>query len=110
MAWFYTNGPIPEGLEVCHKCDNPPCCNPADLFLGTHADNMRDAWGKGRLTLLPRMPGEANPAAKLTAAAVAEIRRRLTIGGITGAALGREYGVSKTLICDIKNGKNWKAV
>lgn len=48
LAWFLTNGPIPDGLHVLHSCDNPPCCNPAHLFLGTNADNMKDKARKGR--------------------------------------------------------------
>ncbi len=47
-AWILTKGPIPDGQHVCHTCDNPPCCNPLHLFLGTHRDNMQDAQRKGR--------------------------------------------------------------
>lgn len=48
LAYEWANGPIPKGMSICHHCDNPPCCNPAHLFIGTHKDNVHDAIRKGR--------------------------------------------------------------
>jgi hypothetical protein len=72
VAWELANGPIPEGMWVLHSCDNPPCCNPAHLRLGTPADNAADRDARGR-----RRPprGEANGRAKLSAEDVVDLRR-----------------------------------
>lgn len=48
VAWELTYGPIPPGVQVCHSCDNPPCCNPAHLFLGDNQENVADREAKGR--------------------------------------------------------------
>lgn len=61
IVWQHLNGPIPDGMLVCHTCDNPPCCNIDHLWLGTHADNMRDCIQKGRAAngLIPGMGAAA---------------------------------------------------
>jgi hypothetical protein len=59
-AWELVNGPIPLGLQICHKCDVPPCCNPAHLWLGTQKDNMADCVAKNRISRLGGKPGVGN--------------------------------------------------
>jgi hypothetical protein len=106
VAWELTNGPIPPGLHVLHRCDNPPCCNPAHLFLGTARDNSRDMCQKGRHVSWRGRAPHGN--SKLTPEQVAEIRRRYAAGGITQGALGREFGVSPSNIRFIVHGHTWK--
>lgn len=108
VAWTLFNGDIPEGMSVLHKCDNPPCCNPAHLFLGTDLDNIKDAVGKGRMKVpRPDNRGERCGTSKLNWNAVREIRKRL-LGGEKGNVLAREFGVGGAAISQIKLGRCWR--
>ena len=91
-AWELTYGPIPAGLQVLHRCDNPPCCEPSHLFLGTLADNMRDAAAKGR-TAIQR--GEDHGAHKFTDADVAAMRA-MRSGGALLREVAARFGVEES--------------
>lgn len=95
-------GSIPNGLCVCHRCDNPSCVNPNHLFLGTAADNIRDCVQKGRNFM---RPGVYHPQAKLTESDVIKLR---TCVGISHSELAKQYGVSRQTIGDAISGRNWK--
>lgn len=116
VAYRLAYGPIPEGVLVCHKCDNPNCVRPDHLFLGSHRDNLLDASKKGRLTQLVTMHqphrhwGEVH-ATKLTLIKVREIQekaQRFDYHKTNWAELAREYGVSRGTISDIVMGRRWK--
>jgi hypothetical protein len=95
------NGPIPEGLCVCHTCDNRPCCNISHFFLGTRTENLEDMTAKGR-----RVKGESHGCAKLTEEDVLAIRT----DNRTLEVIAKQYGVSYALISYVRNGKIWKHV
>jgi hypothetical protein len=109
ISWELSNGKIPDGLCVCHKCDNPKCCNPGHLFLGTTKDNTRDMLRKGRGSPPPLHIGEGNPNHKLTKKDVEEIREKRSLG-ITTYALGKEYGVTAANISQVAKNHTWKEV
>lgn len=102
FSWELANGPIPDGLWVLHKCDNPSCVRPKHLFLGTHQDNMKDQAAKGRTTR-----GELDGMAKLTASQVVEIRTLLDRGR-KGVDLARTFSVSIATISRIKHRIRWQ--
>ena len=102
VAWTVTFGDIPDGLFVCHKCDNPPCCNPSHLFLGTRQENFDDMRKKERLVLLS---GENNGRCKLTDQEVLEIRSRYATGHENQKTLAIAFGVSDAHISDLINYK-----
>ena len=99
VSWELTNGPIPEGLEVLHHCDNPPCVRPAHLFLGTQSDNLFDAVKKGRAC---QAVGEERPH-KLTLIQVREILS----SSLIQQDIANKFGVARQTISDIRLGKRW---
>lgn len=97
---------IPNTIHVLHKCDNPKCCRPSHLFTGTHSDNMRDMWAKGRHV---RLNGALNGRAILTEEKVKEIRLKHSLG-MRQIDLAKEYGVNQTNISWIVLRKSWKNI
>jgi hypothetical protein len=95
--------PIPDGMCVLHRCDNPPCVNPKHLFLGTAADNVADMDAKGRRA--PRH-GVFCGHAKLSEEDVREILKYPRTRG-SGVALARMYSVTPAAISAVRKGKNW---
>lgn len=104
-AYMVYVGPIPEGLQVLHHCvpyaDDPACCNPAHLKLGTHAENMHDASLKGQA-----LRGELSPVAKLTADDV-QVLRRLRRDGWKQQELAEAFHISNGHVSLLVRGLAW---
>jgi len=100
VSWEFHNGPIPEGLFVCHKCDVAHCVNPDHLFLGTGKDNMRDCAAKGR--------NKGN--SKITADDALCIRAMYHWSKIGPKEISSEFGCTMSNIWSIILGKSWTKV
>lgn len=107
VAWTLTFGPIPDDLHVLHRCDNPPCCNPKHLFLGTNRDNVDDKVAKGRAGA---PIGEENGKSKLTREKVIEIRRLHAVEGLGYKRIAKRIGVHADTIRAVLNGRTWRNV
>jgi hypothetical protein len=105
LFWEMTYGPIPHGLWVLHRCDNPPCVRPDHLFLGTPQDNHRDMVSKGRVAR-----GTMKPNVKLSPAQITEIRARYASGGLRYKDLAQQFGISICLVGFIVRREKWKHV
>ena len=105
IAYALETGVDPGELYVLHKCDNPPCCNPDHLFLGTQQDNSDDMARKGRSPKNDRK-GSKNSRAVLNLADVTQIKR-LIGQGFTNVAIAPPFGVTHSLISAIRRGKIW---
>lgn len=103
--WFV--GPVAADQVVRHTCDNPPCVNPHHLRVGTHGDNVHDTIARGRKV---QVRGERIGTAKLTVDKVREIRRLAESGELSQRAIGRQFGVSHTVIQGIVRRRFWTHV
>ena len=99
LAWMAANGPIPDGMSVCHSCDTPACMNVGHLFLGTHQDNMRDCAMKGR--------AKSGQGTRHWAVTDGESVKTIRSDPRMGTVIAREYGVGSSLIYSIKARQKW---
>ena len=106
VSWTFANGPIPAGMHVLHRCDNPACVRPGHLFLGTNDDNIADMDAKGRRK---GGVGSRHGSAKLTEADVPKARA-LVASGMTQREAGKLLGVSRWTVGRIVRGKTWRHV
>lgn len=105
IAFFLVKGTIPDGLCVCHTCDNRKCNNAAHLFLGTHQVNIRDRDQKGRHVAFR---GSENTTAKLVEEQVQQIRIHWFVHHTRVEELAAAFGVSDSCIKGIVYGANWR--
>lgn len=106
VAFEIVNGDIPEGMMVLHTCDNTLCCNPAHLYLGNHAQNMRDMVDRQRRKGVAT--GSSNGRSKLTYEQAAEIRALYAASGLSQDKIAARYGVSQFAISAIVRNKRYK--
>lgn len=112
VSWMLHHGPIPKGLGVLHRCDNPPCVRPSHLFLGNQKANWEDMIAKGRGNF---RRGERHPMTGLTDEAVREIRRLHIRGkhshdpGNTSELMNK-FGISRNTVLRVADGVNWRHV
>jgi hypothetical protein len=104
LAWYLTYGDIPEKMSVCHKCDNPPCCNPEHLFLGTKKDNSQDMAEKDRSP-----HGERNGQSRLKEEDVRGIHE-LRLNGWTLDRIGKRYTIGIPSVYKIIVGQRWRRI
>ena len=124
VAWEIERGPIPEGLQVCHHCDNPPCVRIDHLFIGTQVDNMADAKQKGRhahgdshgrhshpeqftAAHLRHQRGSRHPLAKVTLELAERIRSEYAESAIFQKDLAAKHGLGAATVFRILRGDHW---
>ena len=102
ISWQLEHGPIPRGMKILHECDNPPCVKLTHLFLGTQADNVRDATNKGRMA-----KGYQTGKSKVTEDQVREIR---SLEGTNQYELAKRFNITQPTISNIMNRRTWRHI
>jgi hypothetical protein len=102
VSWMINRGPIPRGLWALHACDNPPCVNPDHLWLGTHTDNIKDMWDKGR-----GASAEKNGRTQISTETAKHIKILLGIGTRV-PVICSFLNVTRMTVYAIKDGRSWK--
>lgn len=105
VSWLIHNGPIPNGMQVCHRCDVRLCVRPDHLFLGTNADNARDMAAKGRMW---KQRLVSPPLKKLNRVAALNIALAYAFGKTSQSSLAARYGVHVNTVNSLLNGHNWQ--
>lgn len=103
VSWTFTFGEIPEKMEVCHTCDTPACVKPDHLFLGSHLDNMRDMYAKGRRQAAA---GERHGRSTLTWPVVREIRTRAASGEPI-LRIAKRLGIPRRTVGNVAFRRTW---
>jgi HNH endonuclease len=106
FSWTLHQGPVPDGLCVLHRCDNPPCVNPRHLFLGTKKDNSWDCRMKGRLNTVPFLRRQRSSRVVLTDEHILAIRRSIGASHLIAPL----YGVAASTVRRIRAGCAWSSV
>lgn len=101
LSYAVHKGPIPDGLHICHSCDNPPCVNPSHLRADNAFGNMRDAVERGRLT--PNKPRTPEALALKAIAMIAEEKTPLKV-------IAESLGLSESVVRHIHGGRTWQAI
>lgn len=111
VAWELSNFDIPDGYFVCHACDNPSCCNPKHLMLGSAKANFVDMVSKGREGYTKNKAiGERNFNSRLNRSAVLAIRTAYANKEKDQRQLAEEFGVSQSAISAVLRNKTWSHV
>ena len=103
IAFELSKGPIPSGKFICHTCDNPPCCNPAHLWAGSHADNTADCARKKRMWL--QKHPEQCPLRKLSDEQVLAVRFRFNLCGDRQKDIAREFGITQAHVSSLASSR-----